>query len=125
MQSRASEFVPVSVLRALTDECEARETLRARNVNRAHLMAVRRRRPDKESYPVRTPGGDAMQRKQVTATPELRRAVNATMEARETLELFNRLGIDDNTKLAPYKRRLRQREQTERQILEALRQRRG
>jgi hypothetical protein len=105
---------------ALADECEARETLRARNVNRPHPWADRRRRPDKESYPVTSSRGDAVQRKQFTATPELRTAVNATIEARETLELFNLLGIDDNTKLAPYKRRLRLREQTEREILQAL-----
>ena len=56
-----------------------------------------------------------------TDTPELRVAMNATMEARETLELFLRLGIHDETKLAPYKRRLWQREHAEHDIREALR----
>jgi hypothetical protein len=54
-------------------------------------------------------------------TPELRVAMNATMEARETLELFLRLGIHDETKLAPYKRRLSHREKAEHAIREALR----
>jgi hypothetical protein len=53
----------------------------------------------------------------------LREAINATLEARETLSLFARLGIDDASKLAVYGQRLKKREQAERRILEALRQR--
>lgn len=63
-----------------------------------------------------------MQSRPCTATPELRWAMNATMEARETLVLFLRLGIYDELKLAPYKRRLEQRERAERKIRRAARQ---
>jgi hypothetical protein len=44
------------------------------------------------------------------------------MQARETLSLFARIGMDDPSKLEPYKKRLKKREQAERRILEAIRQ---
>ncbi len=59
----------------------------------------------------------------IAISRELREAINATLEARETLSLFARLGIDDASKLAVYGQRLKKREQAERRILEALRQR--
>lgn len=52
--------------------------------------------------------------------PELLKAMNATLQAREILEMFHRLGIDDEFKLARYERHLRMREQAERRILETL-----
>jgi hypothetical protein len=43
--------------------------------------------------------------------------LNATHQARETLELFHRLGIDDDSKLARYEQHVRKCELAERQIL--------
>ncbi len=63
-----------------------------------------------------------MYRRELTATPELRWAMNATMEAAETLELFHRVGIYDECKLAPYRRRLEQRQRAEQMIRQALNQ---
>src|SRR5882757_6815849 len=53
------------------------------------------------------------------APPELQRAMHATLKAREILELRTRLGIDDDSTLAEYERRLEELEQTERRIREA------
>lgn len=68
-------------------------------------------------------GRDAKWRKQfIAAPPKLQKAMNATEQAKETLKWFQLLGIDDNSKVAAYTRHLQEREQTERQIREALRQ---
>ena len=55
-----------------------------------------------------------------TATHELRVAMTATREARETLSLFARIGMDDPSKLEAYTRRLKKRERAERQIRDGL-----
>ena len=67
-------------------------------------------------------GRDAGWRKQfVAAPPELQKAMNATQQVKETLKWFQLLGIDDHSRLEVYTRHLQEREQTERQIREALR----
>ena len=55
-----------------------------------------------------------------TATHELREAILATREARESLSLFARIGMDDASKLEAYTKRLKKRERAERQIRDGL-----
>jgi hypothetical protein len=47
--------------------------------------------------------------------------MNATLQARETVELLQGLGVDHDSKLARYEQHLRKREQAERQVREAFR----
>jgi len=54
------------------------------------------------------------------APPLLQKAMHSTLKAREILELRVRLGIDDDAGLAAYEQRLRDCEETEQQIREAL-----
>ena len=52
--------------------------------------------------------------------PELRDAILAAREAREILSLFERIGMDDASKLKAYTKRLEKQEQAERRIRKAL-----
>lgn len=88
---------------------------------RAIVVPARRGMTVEEDRAVTAPEHDAKWWRQFTvAPPPLQKAMYASMQAREILEIRTHLAADDDPSLAAYVRLLEERERNERRIRESL-----